>query len=47
MTAMGGGILLIQGMVNQYIKEHTGDSFTAKDFRTWAGCLNALRAFKI
>jgi DNA topoisomerase-1 len=34
------------GMVNQYIKEHTGDSFTAKDFRTWAGCLNALRAFK-
>lgn len=34
------------GMVNQYIKEHTGDTFTAKDFRTWAGCLNALRAFK-
>lgn len=34
------------GMVNQYIKEHTGDAFSAKDFRTWAGCLNLLRAFK-
>ncbi|MES2328864.1 MAG: DNA topoisomerase IB [Bacteroidota bacterium] len=34
------------GMVNQYIKEHTGEDFTAKDFRTWAGCLNLLRAFK-
>jgi DNA topoisomerase-1 len=34
------------GMVNQYVKEHTGDDFTAKDFRTWAGCLNLLRAFK-
>lgn len=34
------------GMVNQYIREHSGDNFTAKDFRTWAGCLNLLRAFK-
>ncbi len=34
------------GMVNQYVKEFTGDDFTAKDFRTWAGCLNVLRAFK-
>jgi DNA topoisomerase-1 len=34
------------GMVNQYIKENIGDSFSAKDFRTWAGCLNLLRAFK-
>lgn len=34
------------GMVNQYLKEYTGDDFTAKDFRTWAGCLNLLRAFK-
>ena len=34
------------GMVNQYIKKHTGDTYTAKDFRTWAGCLNLLRAFK-
>jgi DNA topoisomerase-1 len=33
------------GMVNRYIHECTGDEFTAKDFRTWAGSLNALRAF--
>lgn len=34
------------GMVNQYIKEAIGGDFTAKDFRTWAGTLNILRAFK-
>ncbi|RYY85431.1 MAG: DNA topoisomerase IB [Chitinophagaceae bacterium] len=34
------------GMVNQYLKEATGGDFTAKDFRTWAGTLNVLRAFK-
>ncbi len=34
------------GMVNNYIKEATGMEFTAKDFRTWAGSLNILRAFK-
>jgi DNA topoisomerase-1 len=34
------------GMVNHYIKEITGEDFTAKDFRTWAGTLNALKAFK-
>jgi DNA topoisomerase-1 len=34
------------GAVNNYIKEATGSEFTAKDFRTWAGTLNALRAFK-
>jgi DNA topoisomerase-1 len=33
------------GMVNNYIKEATGGSFTAKDFRTWAGSLNILRSF--
>jgi DNA topoisomerase-1 len=33
------------GMVNRYIHECTGDDFSAKDFRTWAGTLNALRAF--
>lgn len=32
------------GMVNRYIKEITGEDFTAKDFRTWAGTLNALKA---
>lgn len=34
------------GMVNQYIQQYTGDAFSAKDFRTWAGCLNLLRAFR-
>jgi DNA topoisomerase-1 len=34
------------GMVNDYIKEAMGEDFTAKDFRTWAGTLNILRAFK-
>jgi DNA topoisomerase-1 len=34
------------GMVNSYIKEATGGDFTAKDFRTWAGTLNIIRAFQ-
>lgn len=34
------------GMVNRYIKEAAGGDFTAKDFRTWAGTLNIIRAFK-
>jgi len=35
------------GMVNQYIKDAAGGmDFTAKDFRTWAGSLNMLWAFK-
>lgn len=34
------------GMVNNYIKEISGGNFTAKDFRTWAGTLHALEAFK-
>lgn len=35
------------GMVNQYIKDAAGGmEFTAKDFRTWAGSLNILFAFK-
>lgn len=34
------------GMVNQYIQSITGEKFTAKDFRTWAGCLHFLLAFK-
>ena len=33
------------GMVNDYIKEISGgESFTAKDFRTWAGSIEALLA---
>lgn len=34
------------GMVNNYIKEISGGNFTAKDFRTWEGSLEALQAFK-
>lgn len=34
------------GMVNRYIKEGTGGDFSAKDFRTWAGTLDVLRAFR-
>jgi DNA topoisomerase-1 len=31
------------GKINDYIKEITGSDFTAKDFRTWGGTLEALR----
>jgi len=34
------------GDVNTYLKEITGEDFTAKDFRTWAGSVSALYAFK-
>ena len=34
------------GMVNEYIKEISGEDFSAKDFRTWSGTVNALIAFK-
>ncbi len=34
------------GMVNHYIKESAGFDFSAKDFRTWAGSLQALLAFR-
>ncbi len=34
------------GMVNNYIKEISEGEFTAKDFRTWAGTLHAIEAFK-
>jgi len=34
------------GMVNNYIKAISGGQFTAKDFRTWAGTLHAIAAFK-
>jgi len=33
------------GMVNSYISTITCGEFTAKDFRTWAGTVNALAAF--
>lgn len=31
------------GMVNSYLQDVTGEEFSAKDFRTWAGTVNALR----
>ncbi|MCO4294638.1 DNA topoisomerase IB [Solitalea sp. MAHUQ-68] len=31
------------GMINEYIRQYTGKDFTAKDFRTWSGTLNALK----
>ena len=34
------------GDINSYLHEITGEDFTAKDFRTWAGSVNALYAFK-
>lgn len=34
------------GDVNDYLKQITGEDFTAKDFRTWAGSVSALYAFK-
>jgi DNA topoisomerase-1 len=33
-------------MVNNYIREISEGDFTAKDFRTWAGSLQALPAFR-
>ena len=33
------------GMVNNYLKTITGQDFTAKDFRTWAGTVQAISAF--
>ena len=34
------------GMLNQYIREITTESFSAKDFRTWAGTVHALSKLK-
>lgn len=34
------------GMVNDYIREISGDNFTAKDFRTWFGSIKALQQLK-
>jgi len=34
------------GDVNEYLRETTGDDFTAKDFRTWAGTVLAAEALE-
>lgn len=45
-TESGDRKSIDSGMVNRYIKDISGGAFTAKDFRTWAGTLYALQAFK-
>jgi len=45
-TPDGNTASIDSGMVNAYIKNITQSSFTAKDFRTWAGCLHFITAFK-
>lgn len=42
----GASHTIDSGMVNEYIKKISGKDFTAKDFRTWAGTVNAFLAFK-
>lgn len=44
-TPEGERCSIDSGMVNRYIKEITGCDFTAKDFRTWSGTLEALRSY--
>jgi DNA topoisomerase-1 len=42
----GGRRSVDSGMVNRYIRQASGQDFSAKDFRLWAGSLNALLCFK-
>ncbi len=42
----GGHHPITAGDVNAYLREITGQDFTAKDFRTWGGTLLAIRAFQ-
>jgi DNA topoisomerase-1 len=39
--ANGNSALLTGAVLNDYIREHMGAEFTAKDFRTWGGTLTA------
>jgi DNA topoisomerase-1 len=45
-NADGSHCTIGSGDVNHYLHEITGEDFTAKDFRTWAGSVSALYAFK-
>ncbi len=45
-TDTGESKSIDSGMVNDYIKRTSGGDFTAKDFRTWAGTVQTLQAFK-
>lgn len=42
----GGHKKIDSGMVNAYLKSLTGKDFTAKDFRTWSGTVQAINAFR-
>lgn len=46
MTPDGEHRFIDSGMVNDYIKKISGGDFTAKDFRTWSGSVQALLAFR-
>jgi DNA topoisomerase-1 len=41
-----GRVAIGSGDVNDYLRGITGDDFTAKDFRTWAGTLQAVAALE-
>jgi DNA topoisomerase I len=41
----GDSCNLTGAVLNDYIREHMGEEFTAKDFRTWGGTLTAAVAF--
>jgi DNA topoisomerase-1 len=45
-TPEGENRTIDSGMVNDYIKKISGGDFTAKDFRTWSGSVQALLAFR-
>jgi len=39
----GGRVSVDSGMVNEYLRENTGEEITAKDFRTWHGTVHAAK----
>ncbi len=44
-TPSGDRCSIDSGMINNYIREITGCDFTAKDFRTWAGTMEAIKLY--
>jgi DNA topoisomerase-1 len=42
----GGRVAIGSGDVNDYLREITSEDFTAKDFRTWSGTLQAVAALE-
>ena len=46
LDADGRRVDVTSGDVNDYLREITGDDFTAKDFRTWAGTVAAAMALQ-